>query len=140
MRALDSASCFESHERFISRVIADERVWYLSSESGIATASSEDSDGTSVLLFWSDEAYARRAMTETFPEFGVDSMDLFDFLFRWLPGMSRDGVLAGSNWTHDLIGIEKNPLELREAIEAVMPQDLLHSHRMKYEAMTGGNQ
>ena len=139
MRALDSASCTESHERFVSRVIAGERVWYLSGESGVATARSDDSDGTSVLLFWSDAAYAKRAKKETFPEFDVDSMDLFDFLFRWLLGMSGDGVLAGTNWTYDLIGIESSPLELREEIEKIMPKDLLENYHVRYEEVTGEN-
>ncbi|MCW8877448.1 MAG: DUF2750 domain-containing protein [Kangiellaceae bacterium] len=36
------------------------------------------------------------------------SMSLFDF-FRWLAGMSDDGIAAGTNWTGDLVGLECDP-------------------------------
>ncbi|MDB6132703.1 MAG: hypothetical protein JWM59_946 [Verrucomicrobiales bacterium] len=36
-------------------------------------------------------------------------MDLFDFWFRWLPGISGDGILAGTNWDGELRGVECDP-------------------------------
>lgn len=88
-----------------------------------------------MLLFWSDEAYARRAQQE-FPEYAPAQIGLFDFLFRWLPGMSGDGVLAGTNWTGDLVGLEKDPYELRTEIEAAMPPEVSAAHKARYEAET----
>jgi hypothetical protein len=39
---------------------------------------------------------ARQA--KSLPEYAPVEITLFDFLFRWLAGMERDGVMAGTNW------------------------------------------
>ena len=49
---------------------------------------------------------------------------MFGLLFGWLPAMSCDGGLAGTNWTQDLIGVEKDSAELREEIEGQMSEEL----------------
>jgi len=136
MRLLNRADCDESHKRFVKRIVEKEVVWYLSNSQGVAHSGSNDDEESTVLIFWSDEAYARRTKKETFPEYDEASMDLFDFLFRWLPGMSGDGVLAGTNWTHDLIGVESDPFDLREEIENEMSEEQLERHRLKYESLT----
>jgi hypothetical protein len=71
-------------------------------------------------MFWSDRAYASRARQQSFPEYEPAEISLFDFLFRWLPGMAADGVLAGTNWTGDLVGLEFAPNELQETILSAM--------------------
>jgi hypothetical protein len=136
MRLLNRADCDDSHKRFVQRIVEKEIVWYLSNSEGVAHSESNDDEESTVLIFWSDEAYARRAKNETFPEYEETSMDLFDFLFRWLPGMSGDGALAGTNWTHDLIGVESDPFELREEIENEMSEDQRERHKLKYESLT----
>ncbi|WDP91818.1 MAG: DUF2750 domain-containing protein [Desulfobacter sp.] len=137
MRLLDQATCNANHERFVRRIVESEIVWYLSHPDGVANSVSNEDEETTILLFWSDRAYATRAKKETFPEFEEASMDLFDFLFRWLPGMSGDGVLAGTNWTQDLIGVEKDPYELREEIDLQLPKELADRHQEKYNQLTG---
>jgi hypothetical protein len=139
MRLLDRATCDENNDRFVRRIIESETVWYLSHPNGAAESVSQKEDELPVLLFWSDQAYAVRAKQESFPEHEEESMDLFDFLFRWLPGMSGDGVLAGTNWTQDLIGVEKDPFELREEIEGQMSEELKDRHKAKYEELTQQN-
>src|SRR5580765_3449386 len=94
----DTATCMENHKRFVSRIVESGTVWGLKGDRGWAFAESNDCADVSVLLFWSDEAYARRAQQEI-PGHAPAQISLFDFLFRWLPGMSGDGVLAGTNWT-----------------------------------------
>ena len=135
MRILDRATCDANHDRFVSRIIEKETVWYLSHPEGVANSVSDDDEETVVLLFWSDRAYATRAKQEEFPEYHASTMDLFDFLFRWLPGMSGDGVLAGTNWTQDLIGVEKDPFKLREEVEAQMSSELKARYEEKYREL-----
>ncbi len=113
VRLLDRATCEENHDRFVRRVIESETVWYLKHSDGVANSVSNDDEVTTILLFWSDSAYANRFRDKGFGDYKETSMNLFDFLYRWLPGMSGDGVLAGTNWTGDLIGLEINPYELR---------------------------
>lgn len=129
----DTATCIENHKRFVSRIVEGGVVWGLKGDNGWAFAEPNDCENVSVLLFWSDEAYGRRAQQEI-PEHAPAQISLFDFLFRWLPGMSRDGAVAGTNWTGDLVGLEKDPYELRLEIEAALPPEISAEHRARYEA------
>lgn len=63
-------------------------------------------------------------------------MTLFDFLFRWLPGMSGDGVLAGPNWNQDLIGLEIDPFALRESIDSALSPEQMAAHQVQYIEFT----
>lgn len=108
-------------ERFVRRVTKLQVVWYLDCDTGAARCASNeiiasDQAPANVILFFSDAAYARRVRTRSFPEFEPVTLSLFDFLYRWLPGMSEDGILAGVNWTGDLIGLELDPLALRASM------------------------
>lgn len=122
--------------RFVQQVSHTEIVWYLKSESGTAWCDSneESSEGEplAVLLFFSDKAYARRCQNAHYSDHEVCCMTLFDFLFRWLPGMSGDGVLAGPNWNQDLIGLEIDPFELRESIDSALSPEQLAAHQVQY--------
>ncbi|MCF7848210.1 MAG: DUF2750 domain-containing protein [Kiritimatiellales bacterium] len=121
----------------MKRIVESEVVWSLSNSGGYAIAeSNEDDDPAEIILFWSDEAYARRAKTETFPEYKETTIPLFDFLYRWLPGMSGDGILAGTNWTGDLVGLEFDPYQLRTEIEETLSQEQSKRFRDKYEELT----
>lgn len=128
-------------QRFIRRVADFDTVWYLKSEEGTACCESsaepldEHDPPVAVLLFFSDEAYAKRAGAN-FPGYRPQKMTLFDFLFRWLPGMSGDGVLAGPNWTAGLTGLEMDPFELREAIESAMTPEHVARHQDRYRELT----
>lgn len=124
----DSATCQSNHERFVTRVIEFETVWYLSGENGTAICESYDFEDCDVIMFFSDKAYAKRAKEESFPEFEVQSMSLFDFLFKWLVGMSEDRVGAGTNWTGDLVGFEFDPQDLKEQIEGAMDSEMLSGY------------
>lgn len=132
---LDSATVESNFQRFIERVIESESVFYLGNEDGVANSVSNEDEETVILMFWSDRAYATRAK-ECFDEhFDEIEMDLFDFLYRWLPGMSGDGVLAGPNWNGDLVGREVDPFELRELIEARMPSELIKKYEAEYSEL-----
>ncbi|TDU64153.1 uncharacterized protein DUF2750 [Prosthecobacter fusiformis] len=137
----NTADCQADLERFINRVAASETVWYLRSEHGTASCESNDftadDDGpVTVLLYFSDEAYARRCQNAQFDDHTIESMPLFDFLFRWLPGMSGDGVMAGPNWNHELVGLELDPLELREQIDSALSPAQMATHAERYRSLT----
>ncbi len=133
---LDNATVENNFQRFINRVIESETVFYLSNENGVANSVSNDDAEAGILMFWSDRAYASRA-SEVFEEnYEETKMELFDFLYRWLPGMSGDNVLAGPNWNGDLIGREIDPFELRELIEDKMPKNLLVQYEAKFNELT----
>lgn len=132
----DAATCRANHQRFIKRVVESELVWSLFASGSFAIAESNDDDSPSdVLLFWSDEAYAKRAKRESFPEYEATTISLFDFLYRWLPGMTGDGVLAGTNWTGDLVGLEYEPFDLRSEIENELTREQTTRFEETYEKL-----
>jgi hypothetical protein len=121
----DRADSEADHRRFIERVIRAETVWALRADDGFAWCKSNDHEDQAVIMFWSDRAYAERARKSEFPEYTLVEISLFDFLFRWLPGMAGDGVLAGANWAGQLIGVESDPDGLQDQITDQMPKDMI---------------
>ena len=118
-----------NHERFVTRVAESETVWGINIGTGFASADSHDGSGTPVIMFWSDRAYALRAQKPSFPDATVDSIPLLDLLFRWLPGMDQDCVLAGTNWTADLAGLETKPDDLQSQLIDAMSEQLIVQYR-----------
>lgn len=133
---LDSATVESNFQRFINRVIENETVFYLSNDEGVANSVSNDDEETIILMFWSDRAYAARVNRILPEEFSESEMTLFDFLYRWLPGMTGDCVLAGPNWNGDLVGREIEPFDLRTEIEEKMPPELLEEYEESYRKLT----
>ena len=125
----DAETCKENHGRFVQRVVESEIVFGLKGPKGWAVCDSNDVDGRSVLLFWSDAPYATRVRDLAFNGYEVASMTLFDFLFRWLSGMRRDGVSVGTNWTADLVGLEVAPIELTDEITAKMNPEMRSTYQ-----------
>jgi hypothetical protein len=117
----------EAHSRFIAGVVDGEHVWGLSTEDGFLACESDEAEERAVLPFWSDAEEAQTAQSEV-ESSEVDSIELFDFLFRWLPGMDDDDVLVGTNWTADLEGKEVEPIALQDEILDAMSDDLRISY------------
>lgn len=99
-------------KRFIARVRETRQVWGLRATNGWAFCPSNHLDETDVLLFWSDEAYARRHATSEWAGHVPTPIALDAFIDRWLQGMHKDGLLAGVNFNADLAGLEVEPVEL----------------------------
>lgn len=125
----ERATLQANHERFVRRVIEHEVIWGLDQGNGFAWCESHDDARASVILFWSDEAYAKRAMKSGFDDCALRSITLFDFLFRWLPGMDADGALAGCNWTADLAGIESHAGDLQAELATAMPDEMIQKYQ-----------
>ena len=130
---LDLSSSASADIKFISRVLDAEVVYLLSGDEGVAGSVSNDEDESTILLFWGDAAGAERVQQNGFENFQIEEISLFDFLYRWLPGMSDDEVLVGVNWDQDLVGTESEPLDLAEAIGDTMPASLRSAYEAKLE-------
>ena len=125
----DQATIRDNHERFLRRVVESETVWGLDTGCGFAWCESNEADDREVIVFWSDRAYAERAQKTEFTDCSVKSISLFDYLFRWLPGMANDEVFAGTNWTADLAGLEIEPEDLQEQILNEMPPEMISRYQ-----------
>jgi hypothetical protein len=102
----------QRHQQFIDRIAASGTVWALSSEEGWAVSGSHADENTDIILFWSDEAYARAVAKEDWSHYQAVSIPLAEFLENWLVGMYQNGVLAGTNWDANMFGEEAEPLKL----------------------------
>jgi hypothetical protein len=141
LKLIDEATSNEMAERFARRVAETGVVHWLKSARGCAQSTSNDYVGDDdaplpVLLFFSDAAYARAVQKAHYAEYEVAEMDLFDLLYRWLPGMAKDGVAAGVNWRADLCGPEREPSKLRSAIDEMLPAETRAAHKARVSAST----
>jgi hypothetical protein len=102
-------------DRFIRRVLETGQVWGLRSDDGWANCPSNQNDAD-VLLFWSDEAYAKRLAEKDWASYIPTPIDLPSFLDNWLQGMHHDMALAGVNFNSDLAGLEIDPLDLAKEL------------------------
>jgi hypothetical protein len=129
-RFLDTATVQENHGRFVRRAVEHEKVWTIWADTGpiIVPSTADDAvdedDARAVYLFFSDEAYAKGALRETWPDcptYSLREIPLIDLLYRWLPGLHQDNHLVGTNWTGDLIGLEIEPADLQDQLLAQLP-------------------
>ena len=135
----DTAACQNNYRRFVERAANACEAWILSGSSGAGFCESNEHDGVDVILFFSDAAYARRSQQVSFPDYQPERVDLSGLLYRWLPGMSQDGVLAGSNWTGDLVGLEIDPFDLREDLESRLRAEQQEFYSEKYRQSMSNN-
>jgi len=129
----DAATLRAYHDRFVARAAETEVVWALQSSDGFASCPSLADEAREVLMFWSDRAPAARVQQTSFPEYDPIELKLFDFLFRWLPGMERDRALAGTNWNADLAGLELDPATLRDQLLTALGPDRARDYAQRLQ-------
>jgi hypothetical protein len=113
----------EQHQNFIRKIVASGIVWGLESDEGWATAMSNHFDETVVVPFWSDSDLAAAAAQEDWEGYEPTMVDMSEFLEAWLMGMHNDEHLIGTNWTSELMGLEKEPIDAAlEVIALLMEQ------------------
>ena len=70
--------------------------------------------------FWSSLARAERIIrrVHAYHAFRPVELSLDVFIERWLPGLERDGLFVGVNWSGDrALGYDVAPASVRERIE-----------------------
>ncbi|HET6252411.1 MAG TPA: DUF2750 domain-containing protein [Tepidisphaeraceae bacterium] len=129
----------EGHNRFISQVVANEKVWGLvgTNDSFAVCDSNETRNGT-VLMFWSDRESAALVQGAGFEEFKPVEDRLFDFLFRYLPRMERDGYRVGTNFNAELAGFEIDGFSLQQQLLSAMKPEMaeVYSAQLRAAAAT----
>ena len=108
------------YENFIKRVSENKVVWGLENEDGWCVCESNEYEDTVVMVFWSDEAYARQCAVDGWSHYEPSSIPLEIFMNTWLNGMNEDGLLVGANWNAKLIGVEVEPFDLLEEIIGIL--------------------
>ena len=112
----ERAASEANYLRFIEQVRESEEVWGLRSDEGWAYCASNEYEDTDVLVFWSDQAYARKHVKGEWSSHEPVAIPLDEFIDNWLQGMDEDGLLVGPNWDVGLCGLEVEPQELAEKL------------------------
>lgn len=103
---------------FYKQVATTRSVWTIRDEAGIPVPESED--GTKAMPFWSSRALAELIIQNVADYNGFHPMEISwqDFRDKWGPGLTRDGLLAGVNWSgSDASGFDILPAELIKNVE-----------------------
>lgn len=84
---------------FYSEVVAHGSVWTIRDERGYPAPLG--ASGERVQPFWSLQSRAKRVIGTVPAYAGFESVEisLEEFRERWLPGLGRDGLLVGLNWS-----------------------------------------
>lgn len=84
---------------FFTEVVRAQLVWTVRDDGGYPAPVS--ASGARSMPFWSSEARVRRII-ENVPDYAgfvPETIELAAWRERWLPGLERDGLLVGLNWT-----------------------------------------
>jgi hypothetical protein len=79
------------------------------------------SDGRRAMPFWSSERRARTVIrqVDAYRDFVPVKIDWESFCNRWLPGLIRDDLRAGLNWSGPkATGYDVDPKDLKANVEA----------------------
>lgn len=114
----DSATIESKYKLFIEKVAASKLVWGLKNKKGWANSESNNGEGTAIIPFWSDRAYAKGCAKDDWRDYSATEISLPEFLESWCLGMADENVLAGINWDANMFG--------KEADAPALILDVLH--------------
>lgn len=92
------------------------RVWTIRDSSGFPAPGG---DASRAMPFWSSRSRVEKiiASVPTYRGFDPFEIELPTFLDRWLPGLERDGLKAGLNWSGDrAVGYDVEPLSVADGL------------------------
>jgi len=76
------------YEYFIKKVVDSEKVWGLYND---GWAMSQDNEGGILIPFWPREEFAQFCAKDDWENYLPKSINLYDYLDKWLPGIKKDG-------------------------------------------------
>lgn len=106
-------------DAFVREVVANARVWAIRDNEGFPT--STNSSGETAMPFWSLESRAQKVVdtVSAYRDFKPEQIALDEFVDLWLPGLERDQLLVGLNWSGQrATGYDVTPARLRERLTA----------------------
>lgn len=108
---------------FYREVAASRVVWAIRDSGGFPAPMNTDSKRA--MPFWSSEGRAREiiANVKAYEGFRPEPIPWETFAQRWIPGLTKDGILAGLNWAgSNASGYDIEPTELERNILALFNQ------------------
>jgi len=106
-------------DSFITEVCANGAVWAIRDAEGFPTSTTLS--GETAMPFWSLESRARKVISNVpaYAGFEPHQLTLEEFQERWLPGLARDGLKTGLNWSGTrATGYDLEPSAVLRRLEA----------------------
>jgi hypothetical protein len=106
-------------DAFVSEVLNGAQVWGIKDKDGFPT--STNASGETAMPFWSSENRAMSIIKSVpaYCDFTPEPISLPTFVERWLPGLQKDGLYCGLNWTGArATGYDLSPADLMARLEA----------------------
>jgi hypothetical protein len=112
---------------FYNEVAASGRVWTLRDDTGFPAPIGE---GGRAMPFWSSQNRVELIICQVpaYAGFTPAELDLEVFLGRWIPGLMRDNLRVGLNWSGSrAAGYDVEPLEVGKRLLTCVGADTRHS-------------
>jgi hypothetical protein len=106
-------------DAFVSEVLNGTQVWGIRDKDGFPT--STNASGETAMPFWSSEKRAMSIITAVpaYRDFKPEPIPLSAFIERWLPGLKKDGLYCGLNWSGERAkGYDLSPTDLMARLAA----------------------
>lgn len=81
----------DRYDLFVETVADNDELWTLSDAKGLVLLTS---DGDDCIPFWPTEAIAKAMAEQEWQQASPTRIELADWMEKWVPGMSKDKVLA----------------------------------------------
>jgi hypothetical protein len=106
-------------DAFYREVLQAGTVWTVRDASGIPAP--KNGEGQRTMPFWSKKSRAESVVgtVTAYSGFGAHSVPLVEWRERWLPGLTKDGLLVGLNWSGaSATGYDLPPAEVEANLSA----------------------
>ena len=106
-------------KHFFDEVLKDGQVWTIRDDAGFPAP--PGSSGVRAMPFWSLESRAQKviASVDAYRSFTPHKLTMQEFTDRWLPGLEKDGLAVGVNWSGDrATGYDLKPEEVRARLSS----------------------
>ena len=104
---------------FYAEVIANDTVWSVKDADGFPAPT--NSNGHRSMPFWSQQSRAETVVAKVaaYRGFSTVSLPLVEWRERWLPGLTKDGILVGLNWSGShATGYDVEPVDVEKNLAA----------------------
>jgi len=106
---------------FYRDIAKNKKVWTIRDEGGFPAP--KNRDGKRAHPFWSSLSRVQKIIKRVpaYAGFTPYEISWTDFCQRWVPGMTRDGLLVGVNWSgKKALGYDIEPRQVQKSVEAIM--------------------
>jgi hypothetical protein len=106
---------------FYREVAKSRVVWTLRVDSGFPAP--QTSNGKRAQPFWSSLSRVEQviATVPAYAGFQPVEVSWIDFCAKWVPGLARDGLLVGVNWSgKTAVGYDLEPEQLQRHVETII--------------------